>query len=170
EAFYNGYRNESFNSLLFSFADWWGSYENSPTAAADANVVLFPNTNIVKSRSVTNQFMFTSGDLGTGKTDSYVYALGGNWELSDNLKVKSELTYQDSEFSTEFVGMRFEKGGHQIDVDFNAGGGIPAYSFPDNPATADVDESDLTDLVAWNSAQFYDSGTHNTGDAITFTT
>jgi TonB-dependent receptor len=170
EAFYNGYRNESFNSLLFSFADWWGSYTDSPTAAADANVVLFPGTNIVKSRSVTNQFMFTSGDLGTGKTDSYVYALGGNWELSDNLDVKSELTYQDSEFSTEFVGMRFEKGGHQIDVDFNAGGGIPAYSFPDNAVTADVDESDLTDMVAWNSAQFYDTGAHNTGDATTFTT
>lgn len=170
EAFYNGYRNESNNSLLFSFADWWGAYANSPTAAADANVELFPGTNIVKSRSVTNQFMFTSGDLATGKTDSYVYALGGSWELSDNLKVKSELTYQDSEYSTDFTAMRFDKGGYQLDVDFNAGGGLPAYSFPDNPATADVDESDLNDLVAWNSAQFYDSGTRNTGDATTFTT
>jgi iron complex outermembrane receptor protein len=167
EAFYNGYRNESFNSLLFSFADWWGAYENNPAAA---NVEVFPGTNIVKSRSVSNQYMFTSGDLGTGKTDSYVYALGGSWDIGSNLKVKSELVYQDSEYATEFVGMRFDKGGYQLDVDFNASGGLPAYSFPDNPATADVDESDLTDLVAWNSAQFYDSGTRSNGDAVTFTT
>lgn len=167
EAFYNGYRNESFNSLLFSFADWWGAYANNPAAA---NIEVFEGTNIIKSRSVSNQYMFTSGDLGTGKTDSYVYALGGNWDIGNNLKVKSELVYQDSEFSTSFTGMRFDKVGYQLDVDFNAGGGLPAYGFPDNPATADVDESDLTDMVAWNSAQFYDSGTRNTGDATTFTT
>nr|WP_324258371.1 TonB-dependent receptor [Cellvibrio fontiphilus] len=167
EAFYNGYRNESFNSLLFSFADWWGSYVNNPAAA---NLEVFPGTNIVKSRSVSNQYMFTSGDFGTGKTDSYVYALGGSWDIGSNLKVKSELVYQDSEFSTTFAGMRFDKVGYQLDVDFNAGGGLPAYSFPDNPATAGVDESDLTDLVAWNSAQFYDSGTRSNGDATTFTT
>lgn len=167
EAFYNGYRNESFNSLLFSFADWWGEYANNPAAA---NIEVFPGTNIVKSRSVSNQYMFTSGDFGTGKTDSYVYALGGNWDIGSNLKVKSELVYQDSEFSTTFAGMRFDKVGYQLDVDFNAGGGLPAYSFPDNAATANVDESDLTDLVAWNSAQFYDSGTRNNGDATTFTT
>lgn len=167
EAFYNGYRNESFNSLLFSFADWWGAYANNPAAA---NLEVFPGTNIVKSRSVSNQYMFTSGDLGTGKTDSYVYALGGKWDIGDNLEVRSELVYQDSEFSTTFTGMRFDKVGYQLDVDFNAGGGLPAYSFPDNPATANVNESDLTDMVAWNSAQFYDSGTRNTGDATTFTT
>lgn len=166
EAFYNGYRNESFNSLMFSFADWWGEYANNPSAA---NIELFEGTNIIKSRSVNGQYMFTSGDLATGKTDSFVYALGGNWDIGDNLKVKSELTYQDSEYSTDFVGMRFDKGGYQLDVDFNAGGGLPAYSFPDNPATENVDESDLTDLVAWNSAQFYDSGTRNKGDATTFT-
>lgn len=166
EAFYNGYRNESFNSLLFSFADWWGEYANNPGAA---NIELFEGTNIIKSRSVSGQYMFTSGDLNTGKTDSFVYALGGNWDIGDTLKVKSELTYQESEFSTDFVGMRFDKGGYQLDVDFNAGGGLPAYSFPDNPATANVDESDLTDLVAWNSAQFYDTGLRNKGDATTFT-
>lgn len=166
EAFYNGYRNESFNSLLFSFADWWGEYENNPSAA---NIEVFEGTNIVKSRSVNGQYMFTSGDLATGHTDSFVYALGGSWDIGNNLKVKSELVYQDSEYKTDFVGMRFDKGGYQLDVDFNAGGGLPAYSFPDNPATPDIDESDLTDMVAWNSAQFYDSGTRSNGDATTFT-
>lgn len=169
EAFYNGYRNDSFNSLLFSFADWWGSYANSPTAAADANVVLFEGTNIVKSRSVKDNWSFTSGDLTTGKTDSYVYALGGDWDLSDNLNVKSEVVYQESQFSSDFVAMRFENGRYGLNVDFNAGGGIPAFSFIDNPATA-LNEADVADVANWHTAQFYDNANKNEGDAVTFTT
>jgi len=170
EVFYNGYRNESFNSLLFSFADWWGSYANSPTAAADANVELFEGTNIVKSRSVKDNWSFTSGDLTTGKTDSFVYALGGDWELADNLKVKSELVYQESTFETDFIAARFENARYGLNVDFNAGGGIPAFSFIDNPATASLNEADVSDVANWRTAQLYDNANKNEGDATTFTT
>ncbi len=167
EAFYNGYRNESFNSLLFSFVDWWGDYAADGSAA---NVVLFPGTNIVKSRSDSHPYMFTSGDLTTGKTDSYVYALGGSWDLTDKLKVKSEVTYQDSTFSSDFFAMRFDKGGYGINVDFNHGGGLPAYEFVDDPATLDVDESNSADASQWHTAQLYDNANKNSGDATTFTT
>jgi len=170
EAFYNGYRNESFNSLLFSFADWWGSYANSPTAAADANVVLFEGTNIVKSRSVKDNWSFTSGDLTTGKTDSFVYALGGDWELTDNLNVKSEVVYQESTFESDFIAARFENARYGLNVDFNAGGGIPAFSFIDNPATAGLNEADVSDVANWRTAQLYDNANKNEGDAVTFTT
>ncbi|WP_323815963.1 TonB-dependent receptor [Cellvibrio sp. NN19] len=169
EAFYNGYRNESFNSLLFSFADWWGSYANSPTAAADANVVLFDGTNIVKSRSVKDNWSFTSGDLTTGKTDSFVYALGGDWDLTDNLKVKSELVYQDSTFESDFIAARYEGARYGLNVDFNAGGGIPAFNFIDNPDTA-LNEADVADVANWKTAQLYDNANKNEGDATTFTT
>lgn len=169
EAFYNSYRNESFNSLLFSFADWWGDYANSPTAVQDANVVLFPGTNIVKSRSVSNNFSFTSGDLNTGKTDSYLYAFGGEWDLANNLKLKSEIVYQDSEFNTDFVAMRYEGGRHGVNVDFNSGGGIPSFGFIDNPATADLDEANVADIRNWTTAQLYDNSNRNTGDSVTFT-
>ena len=169
EAFYNGYRNESFNSLLFSFADWWGTYNNSPTAAADANVELFPGTNIVKSRSVKDNWSFTSGDLTVGKTDSFVYALGGDWELADNLKVKSELVYQDSTFESDFIAGRYEGARYGLNVDFNAGGGIPAFNFIDNPATA-LNEADVADTANWKTAQLYDNANKNEGDATTFTT
>jgi iron complex outermembrane receptor protein len=170
EAFYNGYRNESFNSLLFSFADWWGSYANSPTAAADANIKLFEGTNIVKSRSVKDNWSFTSGDLTTAKTDSFVYALGGDWELSDNLKVKSEVVYQESTFESDFIAARFENARYGLNVDFNAGGGIPAFSFIDNPATTALNEADVSDVANWKTAQLYDNANKNEGDAVTFTT
>lgn len=169
EAFYNGYRNESFNSLLFSFADWWGSYANSPTAAADANVVLFEGTNIVKSRSVRDNWSFTSGDLTTGKTDSFVYAVGGNWDISDDFNVKSEVVYQESTFKTDFIAARYEGARYGLNVDFNAGGGIPAFGFIDNPATA-LNEANVADVANWKTAQLYDNANKNDGDAVTFTT
>ena len=90
EAFYNGYRNESFNSLLFSFADWWGSLD-----PAD-EVVTYPGTNIVKERTVYNPYGFNSGDLTVSETDSFVYALGGNWDIGSNLTLESEIVHQTS--------------------------------------------------------------------------
>jgi iron complex outermembrane recepter protein len=169
ETFYNGYRNESFNSLLFTFADWWGTYANSPTAAQDANIVLFEGTNIVKSRSVRDNWSFTSGDLTTSKTDSYVYALGGDWDISDAFNVKSEVVYQESRFQSDFFAMRFENARYGLNVDFNAGGGIPAFNFIDNPATT-LNEADVADVANWRTAQLYDNANKNEGDAVTFTT
>jgi len=169
EAFYNGYRDESFNSLLFSFADWWGSYANSPTAAADANVELFEGTNIVKSRSVRDNWSFTSGDLRTRQTDSFVYALGGSWDLADNLKVKSELVYQDSTYKEDFIAARYEGARYGLNVDFNAGGGIPAFNFIDNPST-ELNEANVADTANWKTAQLYDNADKDEGDATTFTT
>ncbi|WP_039915095.1 TonB-dependent receptor [Cellvibrio mixtus] len=169
EAFYNGYRNDSFNSLLFSFADWWGSYANSPTAVNDANIKLFEGTNIVKSRSVKDNWSFTSGDLTIGKTDSFVYAFGGNWDITDDFNVKSELVLQESEFSTDFIAMRYEGARYGLNVDFNNSGGIPAFEFIDNPATA-LNEANVADVANWKTAQLYDNANKNKGDAVTFTT
>jgi iron complex outermembrane receptor protein len=166
EAFYNGYRNESYNSLLFSFADWWGSL----TPEQIDNVVFYEGTNIIKERTVRNPYQFTSGDLSKGKTDSFVYALGGKWDITDDLKLESEVVYQKSEFESQFFAMRTDRVGYEVAVDFNSGGGLPAFSFIDNLATADVDESNPADPAQWNMAQLYDNGFRSEGDAITFTT
>lgn len=166
EAFYNGYRNESFNSLLFSFVDWWGNLGDNPAQ----NIALYPGTNIVKSRSgVGAPYNFTSGDLTTGKTDSMLYALGGKWEVGENLKLKSELTWQESEFESDFFAMRADRVTHEVWVDFNRGGGIPAFGFVDNPATPGVDESNAADPAQWTLAQLYDNANYSKGDAATFT-
>lgn len=162
EAFYNGYRNKQTTSLQFSFADWWGDAGSLPTPE------LFPGTNIVKERLVNNPYAFMSGDSLEAKTDSYVYALGGNWELSNNLSLKSEVVYQKSTFEDKFLAMRFDGTHHQIDVDFNESDGLPALSYIDNPAT-DIDESNIAQAALWNVAQFYDSGTENEGSALTWT-
>lgn len=167
EAFYNGYDNESYSSLLYGYTDWWGEYANNPGAA---NVVLHNNSNIVKSRSIAFPLLFTSGDLLSGQTDSYVYAVGGNWDIGTNLYVASELVYQDSKFGSDFFAMRFDRVAYGMDVDFNSGAGLPAFTLLDNPATTGVNEADLTDLSAWNSSTLYDNANQLEGDAVTFTT
>lgn len=164
EAFYNGYRNESFNSLLFTFVDWWGSLDQN----AIDSIELYDGTNMVKSRTVNDVYGFNSGDLTVAKTDSYLYALGGNWLLTDDLTLKAEVVYQKSEYEDSFFAMRTERVAPSVHVDFNHDGGLPALAFLDNPATS-VDESDLTDASLWNVAQLYDSGASRKGDALTFT-
>ncbi len=154
EVFYDGYRNTNYNDMLFSFVDWWGG----PLGP----VTLYPGTNIVKSRqSVGYVYGFNSGDLTTGKTNSFVYALSGKWDISPDFKLKADAAYQTSEFNSTFFAMRTDRVAPSISVDFNAHDGLPAYSFPG---------SNLNDLTSWNIAQLYDQAHRNKGDAGTLTT
>lgn len=159
EAFYNGYRNDQFNSLLFTFVDWWGTPPN--------NVEIYPGTNIVKARDVTAPYNFGSGDQFTAKTDSYLYALAGKWDLTDRFSLKADVYYQDSQYEETFFAMRTDRVAPGIVVDFNAGGGIPAYYYTDDPATTDIDESNPGDPRLWNIAQMWDNAGWRDGDAIT---
>jgi TonB-dependent receptor len=166
EAFYNGYRNESFNSLLFSFVDWWGALGDNPAK----NIELYPGTNIMRSRNgIGFPYNFTSGDLSTGRTDSMLYAFGGKWDVGERLKLRSELTYQNSDFKSDFFAMRADRVTREVWVDFNSGNGVPAFGFNDDPATPNIDESNAADPAQWAMAQLYDNANYAKGDAITFT-
>ena len=158
EVFYNGYRNESFNSLLFSFVDWWGSLSDNPGADVD----LYEGTNIVKvRRNVGAVYGFMSGDQTKSETDSILYALSGKWDIADNFLLKADLTYQDSEYDSKFFAMRTERVYDSINVDFNEDGdGLPAFYFGGtNP---------ITDPSQWTIAQLYDNGNRNEGNQISF--
>lgn len=158
EAFYNGYRNDSFNSLLFSFADWWGGLSADPAA----DIELYQGTNIVKSRdNVGSPYGFMSGDLTSSKTDSYLYALSGKWIVSEDLQLAADLVYQTSEYYSEFFAMRTERVYPVINVDFNSGGGLPAFNFGA--------DSETTDPSLFTMAQLYDNANRNEGSAISFT-
>lgn len=166
EAFYNGYREEWQNNLMFSFADWWGALGADPASSFQ----LYPETNIIKERVVGFPYMFLSGDKTVQSTDSYLYAVSGDWKIGDNLSITADLSYQTSKFDTEFQAIRTDWVPYNITVDFNDHNGVPAWAFGDDPATADVDESDLTNPAFWNVAQFYDNAGRDEGDAIEFKT
>ncbi|MBC2607343.1 TonB-dependent receptor [Pelagicoccus albus] len=155
EAFYNGYRAETFNQLHFAFADWWGSLGDDPAA----NVELYPGTNIVKSRdNVGFPYGFQSGDYFNGKTDSYLYALGGKWNISDKFKLTADLSFQDSVYEGQFFAMRLDRVHSEIDVDFNSASGFPAWNFGE--------ADDLNDPASWNVAQLWDNADKSEGDSM----
>ncbi|MBB4146483.1 TonB-dependent receptor [Sphingobium scionense] len=155
EVFYTGFRGETFNSLHFSFADWWG---NLPADVANS-FELYDGTNIIKSRQMGAVAGFNSGDMATNKTDSYVYALNAKWNVGERGKIVADIAYQDSKNETSFFAIRTDRGPLDIDVDFNAGGGLPAYSF--------ANQGVLTDASQWTVGNLFDSGTKNTGSALT---
>ena len=155
EVFYTGFRGETFNSLHFSFADWWG---NLPADVANS-FELYDGTNIIKSRQMGAVAGFNSGDMASNKTDSYVYALNAKWDVGERGKIVADIAYQDSKNETSFFAIRTDRGPLDIDVDFNAGGGLPAYSF--------ANQGVLTDASQWTVGNLFDSGTKNTGSALT---
>ncbi|WP_408588141.1 TonB-dependent receptor [Novosphingobium sp.] len=152
EVFYAGFRGNTFNSLQFSFVDWWGN---------PGPVTLYDGTNIIKSRTVDNVYGFNSGDYATNRTDSYVYAVNGKWDLGSRGKIVADVAYQTSTNQNTFQAMRTDRVAGQIVTDFNAGGGIPSFHFND--------DSQLADPTVWNVAEFYDNAGKAKGDAITGT-
>ncbi|MEG8038589.1 TonB-dependent receptor [Sphingomonas sp. LR60] len=152
EAYYAGFRGETFNSLQFSFVDYWKSPQN-PT--------LYDGTNIVKSRVANDVYGFNSGDYNRAKTDSFVYALNGKWDLGGRGNIVADAAYQTSKTQSDFFAQRVERTAQQIVVDFNAGGGLPSYHFNDDKL--------LTDPAQWNVAQLYDNSNRDTGSAFTAT-
>ena len=167
EAFYNGYRNESFNNMHFSFVDWWGSLgglvnDRDEFDSISDTFTLYPDTNIIKDRTIRDGFTFTSGDYSRSKTDSYLVAFGGDWELTDNLNLKSELVYQKSEYETEFFAMRGEAVRPETRVNFD---GRPSVEFFDLDGTP----TDLTDPNDYTMGAIWNNAGEDSGDAITFT-
>lgn len=154
---YEGYRNTLTQRMLFTFVDWWGSL----TPPDISGVALYPDTNVVKSRTVRNAFSFTSGDGTEQKTDTHVAALNAKWDLTDKLHVDADLSRVNSEFNTQFIALRGTHVFDTVNVDFNAGGGVPSLTYG-SPA-------DAADPTKWNADYFYDNANRNKGSSTALT-
>ena len=161
ESFYTGYRNTSQNAM------WFVNTMLNQSGNIDIPLV-YEGTNVVKEHQGIANSGFQSGDYSTGKTDSYLYALGAKWTPGDNVTVNSEVIYQDSKYTTDFFAMRFVPTGHSFDVDYNNNDGVPSLTLWDNPNTT-ADETDMTSLANWGASGMWDNGGGNQGDSVTFT-
>ncbi|WP_116092335.1 TonB-dependent receptor [Sphingomonas crusticola] len=155
EFFWDGYRNTTFNDLFFTFVDWWGNLGPNPAST----ITLYPDSNMIKTRQVGSVFGFNSGDVTKSSTDSFVYALSGKWDIGDRLKLRGDLSYQDSTFKSSFAALRTTRVADQINVDLNSGNGITGFHFND--------DSILTNPAIWTVAEFYDNANKNKGNART---
>jgi iron complex outermembrane receptor protein len=157
EAFYQGYREEMFNNLHFTFADWWGSLGPNPAGT----ITLYPGTNLIKTRTVGFPFGFNSGDSTKQDTDTFVYALNGKWQISDAFTLEADVSVQKSEFNTRFIAVRTERVPESITLDFNTGNGIPSWHFND--------DAQMLDATRWNMGQLFQNAGKDEGDAKTLT-
>ncbi len=159
EAFYTGYRHEVDNSLWFQFL-------NSPIYDVNDPVEIYPGTNVIRSRTMGDGFSFTSGDITDEKTDSYLYALRGDWDISDVFKLESEIYYQDSEFDTDFWGQRVARIAPEFFIDINSGNGVPFIDYdPNNTGSPATDPTNRDNyFLDWA----FQNGARNKGDALTW--
>ncbi|NIJ20922.1 TonB-dependent receptor [Sphingomonas naasensis] len=155
EFFWDGYRNTTFNNLFFTFVDWWGNLGPNPAGS----FTLYPDTNIMKTRTVGAPFEFNSGDATKQSTDSFVYALNGEWNIGERFKLAADASYQKSEFNTAFLAMRTTRVANSVTVDFNQGGGLTAFQFDNNLLLRDPNQ--------WTVGEFYDNANRNKGNAWT---
>jgi iron complex outermembrane receptor protein len=155
EAFYQGYREEMFNNLHFTFADWWGTLGPNPAST----ITLYPGTNLIKTRTVGAPFGFNSGDSTKQDTDTFVYALNGKWQISDAFTLEADVSVQKSEFNTRFIAVRTERVPGSITLDFNSGNGIPSWHFND--------DAEMLDAARWNMGQLFQNAGKDEGDAKT---
>jgi iron complex outermembrane receptor protein len=163
EAFYQGYREQMFNNLHFTFADWWGSLRQPP----EGTITLYPDTNLIKTRVVGAPFNFNSGDSTWANTDTYVYALNGKWEVGEKLTLEADVSFQESQFETNFLAIRTTRVPGEITLDFNAHDGIPSWHFT-NGMGGNVD-ADMLNPAQWNMGQIFENKGHDLGNATTAT-
>jgi iron complex outermembrane recepter protein len=162
ETFYQGFREQRFNNLHFTFADWWGSLGPDPAST----ITLYPDTNIIKTRVVGAPFGFNSGDSFDEETDTFVYALNGKWQVTDRFKLEADLSIQESQFETHFIAVRTERVPPQLTLDFNAKDGIPSWHFT-NPANGANVDADMLNPASWNVGQLFQNAGKDLGSAQT---
>ncbi|MES1263060.1 MAG: TonB-dependent receptor, partial [Peristeroidobacter soli] len=157
EAFYQGYREQMFNNLHFTFADWWGSLGANP----GSTITMYPDTNLIKTRTVGFPFGFNSGDATWQSTNTLVYALNGKWQFGEKFKLESDFSIQTSEFDTQFLAVRTERVPEAITLDFNHNDGIPSWHFISSTG-ADQDSLMLAPGV-WNMGQIFENAGRDLG-------
>jgi len=163
EFFYQGYREQMFNNLHFTFADWWGSLGPNPAST----ITMYPDTNIIKTRTVGFPFGFNSGDSFDQSTNTLVYALNGKWQMGERFTLEADASLQTSEFDTQFLAVRTERVPEAIRLDFNHNDGIPSWHFISSTG-ADQDSLMLAP-GAWNMGQIFENAGRDLGDAQTIT-
>lgn len=116
------------NSLYYLEA-FYSGYDNKRNAArihfgTDSQPLLSPyeyyeGTNVVSRAHFANPHIMTTSNVMKDETDSYQYALGGEWNWNGNLEISSEITYQHSVYQSLWQVLDITHSVDEIIVDFN---------------------------------------------------
>ncbi len=156
ESFYTGQKARDSFSQFFGFVNGADRY---------ADPVLFPGTNVIQQNKLSDPAMFTSTTARYSKTESFLHALGGEWQLTDRFKAQSEVVYQTSSFERINQAQNYDSTQAQLAVDFNRdNSGTPGFSYFD----ASGNPADLSDPADWTMGNYYDFRSKDRGQALTW--
>lgn len=110
EAFYTGFRNQR-NAARIHFGT-----ESQPLLSPYEH---YEGTNVVARAHYADPFVMTSSNALRDKTNSYQYALGGEWNLQGDLDMRSEITYQTSTYQSVWQVLDVTHAIDELIVDFN---------------------------------------------------
>ena len=160
EAFYFGLRGKDANSQLFAFTN------GDRVPGHNEDFETYEGTNVVRRNYLDAPNIYTNVNATKPETDNFMYALGGEWQLIDDFTLKSEVIYQNTQYTQLSQGMNLDSTRYQANVDFNADGkGTPSIVFLDAQGAPE----NLTDENQWRYTWYYDSILKNKGDAWTWT-
>jgi TonB-dependent receptor len=83
---------------------------------------LKPGTNVAKTWNSSNIFTLTSNQAFARASETYQTAIGGSWELADNLQLKSDIAYTRSTANNRGVILDTGFIAPLMQVDFDQGG------------------------------------------------
>lgn len=146
DVFYTGYRQESTASFLFVGAD--------SMMLDDFQYV--GDTNVVSRVHTANPYVMSSSQAFDNSTDSYQYALGGEWNLTDRWDMRAEAAYQLSNHKSSSQILDVTRPVDELIVHFNNGSGTP---------TMELIGADMTATDNVLSGPYFDGRTESSGEA-----
>jgi iron complex outermembrane recepter protein len=125
---------------------------------------LKPGTNVAQTWHSTDIFTLTSNQAFARESETFQTALGGAWNLTDQLELKSDLAYTRS--TADNVGVILDTGfiAPQLQVDFSQGGASNARVL-----NADGTPFDVTDSSHYWMEQLFDQRDDQEGEDVNFT-
>src|SRR5690606_7094824 len=101
------------------------------------------------------------------RTDSYLYALQGKWEISEGFRLESDISYQESDFENDFWGQRVARIAPEFFININGGDGVPIIDYdPNNTGDPSTDPTNRDNyFLDWA----FPNGDRDHGDALTWT-
>ena len=120
--------------------------------------------NVAQTWNSTNIFTLTSNQAFTRDSETYQTALGGEWEITDQLTLSSDLAYTNSEASNRDAILDTAFIAPKMQVDFSQDGASNARI-----TNADGSAFDVTDSSHYFLNQLFDQRDNQESDDTTFT-
>ena len=135
-----------------------------PGAAPPLSYTLKPGSNVVKTWTTGPVFELTSNQAFARQSDTFQTAIGGAWDMTDQLQFKSDIAYTRSRAKNlgVILDTGFDAGSLQVDFDQGGASNAQVFDLAGNPL-------DVTDPANFYLQQLFDQRERLEGEDVNFT-